>query len=88
MRDDHRLESRAQSERVGARSGGSLASSVLISSSESPTRWAKTMNAIRRNTGRAKRIADDADVRDVIELMRLNYTRIVERHGLPSQPRD
>lgn len=32
----------------------------------------------------ARRIADDADVRDVIALMRLNYERIVERHGLPA----
>jgi hypothetical protein len=36
----------------------------------------------------ARRITDDADVRDVIELMRLNYTRIVERHGVPSEPGD
>ncbi len=31
----------------------------------------------------ARRIEDDADVRDVIELLRLNYDRIVARHGLP-----
>jgi hypothetical protein len=31
----------------------------------------------------ARRIEDDADVRDVIALMRLNYDRIVARHGLP-----
>jgi hypothetical protein len=31
----------------------------------------------------ARAIHDDADVRDVIELMRLNYDRVVERHGLP-----
>ena len=31
----------------------------------------------------ARRIADDADVDDVIALMRLNYDRAVERHGLP-----
>jgi Family of unknown function (DUF5519) len=30
----------------------------------------------------ARRIADEADVRDVIALMRLNYDRIVSRHGL------
>jgi hypothetical protein len=30
----------------------------------------------------ARRIEDDADVADVIALMRLNYDRIVERHGL------
>ncbi len=30
----------------------------------------------------ARRIEDDADVRDVIALMRLNYDRIVARHGL------
>ena len=32
----------------------------------------------------ARRIRDDADVRDVIALLRLNYERAVERHGLPS----
>jgi hypothetical protein len=32
----------------------------------------------------ARRIENDADVRDVIELMRLNYDRIVARHGLPA----
>jgi luciferase-like monooxygenase len=31
----------------------------------------------------ARRIENDADVRDVIALMRLNYDRAVERHGLP-----
>jgi hypothetical protein len=31
----------------------------------------------------ARRIADDADVRDVIALMRLNYDRIVARQGQP-----
>jgi hypothetical protein len=32
-----------------------------------------------------RRIANDADVIDVIALMRLNYDRIVARHGLPGQ---
>jgi luciferase-like monooxygenase len=32
----------------------------------------------------ARRIEDDADVRDVIELMRLNYHRVVTRHGVPA----
>ena len=31
----------------------------------------------------ARRIADEGDVRDVIELMRLNYDRVVAEHGLP-----
>jgi hypothetical protein len=31
----------------------------------------------------ARGIHDEADVLDVIALMRLNYDRIVERHGLP-----
>jgi hypothetical protein len=31
----------------------------------------------------ARRIEGEADVRDVIALMRLNYDRAVERHGLP-----
>jgi hypothetical protein len=30
----------------------------------------------------ARRIEDEADVRDVIELLRLNYERVVARHGL------
>ena len=32
----------------------------------------------------ARRIEDDDDVRDVIELMRLNYQRVVTRHGVPA----
>ncbi len=32
----------------------------------------------------ARRIEDEADVRDVIELLRLNYERVVARHGLPA----
>ena len=31
----------------------------------------------------ARRIETDDDVRDVIELIRVNYDRVVERHGLP-----
>jgi hypothetical protein len=31
----------------------------------------------------ARRIENEADVSDVIELMRLNYERIVAGHGLP-----
>ncbi len=31
----------------------------------------------------ARRIADAGEVDDVIELMRLNYDRVVARHGLP-----
>jgi hypothetical protein len=31
----------------------------------------------------ARAIEDESDVRDVIALLRLNYDRIVERHGLP-----
>jgi Family of unknown function (DUF5519) len=31
----------------------------------------------------ARRIDSQADVEDVIALMRLNYERVVERHGLP-----
>jgi len=34
----------------------------------------------------ARRIEDEADVRDVIELLRLNYDRVVARHGLPAEP--
>jgi Family of unknown function (DUF5519) len=32
----------------------------------------------------ARRIEDEADVRDVIELLRLNYDRVVARHGIPA----
>jgi hypothetical protein len=32
----------------------------------------------------ARRIEDDRDVRDVIELLRLNYDRVVARHGVSS----
>jgi luciferase-like monooxygenase len=32
----------------------------------------------------ARRIDDDADVRDVVELFRMNYERIVARHGIPA----
>jgi luciferase-like monooxygenase len=32
----------------------------------------------------ARRIENAGDVRDVIELLRLNYHRVVTRHGLPS----
>jgi hypothetical protein len=33
----------------------------------------------------ARRIESQADVRDVIELLRLNYDRAVARHGLPAE---
>jgi hypothetical protein len=33
----------------------------------------------------ARRIAGEADVRDVIELMRLNYERVVAEHGRPEE---
>src|SRR3989440_4471617 len=33
----------------------------------------------------ARRIEDQADVDDVIALMRLNYDRVVARHGLPAE---
>jgi hypothetical protein len=31
----------------------------------------------------ARRIREEADIQDVIVLMRLNYDRIAERHGIP-----
>lgn len=34
----------------------------------------------------ARTIKDDADVRDVIELLRLNYDRAVARQGVPPEP--
>jgi hypothetical protein len=33
----------------------------------------------------ARRIEDEADVRDVIGLLRLNYDRVVARYGLPDR---
>jgi luciferase-like monooxygenase len=36
----------------------------------------------------ARRIDGQDDVRDVIELMRLNYDRVVARHGLPAETPD
>jgi Luciferase len=35
----------------------------------------------------ARRIEDEEDVADVIELLRFNYDRIVARHGQPEQVR-
>lgn len=32
----------------------------------------------------ARRIENEDDLRDVIELLRLNYDRVVARHGLPA----
>jgi hypothetical protein len=32
----------------------------------------------------SRRIENDADVADVIELLRLNYDRVVGRHGVPA----
>jgi hypothetical protein len=34
----------------------------------------------------ARRIENDADIRDVIELLRLNYERAAARHSAPSRP--
>ena len=34
----------------------------------------------------ARRIEDEADIRDVIALLRLNYDRAVDRQGLPATP--
>ena len=33
----------------------------------------------------ARRIESETDVRDVIELLRLNYDRMVARHGVPDE---
>jgi hypothetical protein len=35
----------------------------------------------------ARRIETDADVDDVIALLRLNYDRVIARHGLPADAR-
>jgi hypothetical protein len=34
----------------------------------------------------ARRIETEDDVRDVLALLRLNYERVVARHGLPAEP--
>jgi hypothetical protein len=34
----------------------------------------------------ARRIETEADVRDVVALLRLNYERVVARHGVPAEP--
>jgi hypothetical protein len=34
----------------------------------------------------ARTIEDEADIRDVIQLLRLNYDRVVARYGLPEEP--
>jgi hypothetical protein len=36
----------------------------------------------------SRALATDADVEDAIALLRLNYDRAVERHGVPSSPGD
>jgi len=54
MRPRHGSDSLAQSRRPGARSPGSVANSAPISSSDRPMRYANTMNAMRRSTGRLK----------------------------------
>ena len=33
----------------------------------------------------ARRIEDEDDIRDVIRLLRLNYDRVIARHGLPAE---
>jgi len=33
----------------------------------------------------ARRIETEGDIRDVIELLRINYDRVVGRHGLPAE---
>jgi hypothetical protein len=33
----------------------------------------------------ARRIENQEDIRDVIELLRLNYDRVVARHGVPAE---
>jgi hypothetical protein len=35
----------------------------------------------------ARAIAGEEDVRDVIALLRLNYDRVIDRHGLPEEAR-
>jgi hypothetical protein len=80
--------------RVGAREVGHLHGDYAAHFSFPKPVWRQLMAEGRivhhpvfpgREGPAARSIRDDDDVRDVIALLRLNYDRIVERHGLPGQ---
>lgn len=74
----HVLDSRAQSRRIGALSGGSLSSC---------RRYAGRIDFHPVFPGKpgyaSRKIEGEDDIRDVIALLRLNYDRGVATHGLP-----
>jgi hypothetical protein len=49
------------------------------------TSWPGAHNGPGRRGELSLTVETDDDVRDVIALMRLNYDRIVEQHGLPAE---
>jgi hypothetical protein len=49
------------------------------------TSWAGVHARPGRRGELSLTVETDDDVRDVIALMRLNYDRIVEQHGLPAE---
>jgi hypothetical protein len=78
--------------RVGRREIGHLHGDHAAHFSFPKDVWAELFSAGRvvhhpvfpgREGPAARRIAGEDDVRDVIALMKLNYERVVQRHGLP-----
>jgi hypothetical protein len=78
--------------RVGRREIGHLHGDHAAHFSFPKDVWAELFEARRvvhhpvfpgREGPAARRIAGEDDVRDVIALMRLNYDRVVDRHGVP-----
>jgi hypothetical protein len=49
------------------------------------TSWPGVLAGPGRRGELSLTVETDDDVRDVIALMRLNYDRIVEQHGLPAE---
>jgi luciferase-like monooxygenase len=79
--------------RVGAREIGHLHGDRAAHFSFPKDVWAKLREQNRivdhpvfpgRVGPAARRIENEADVEDVIRLLRLNYDRLVARHGLPA----
>jgi Family of unknown function (DUF5519) len=80
---------------VGRRQLGHLHGDVAAHFSFPKKTWAELMAQGRivphpvfpdaRQGPAARRIQDDADVADVIELLRLNYERVVARDGVPPE---
>jgi Family of unknown function (DUF5519) len=80
--------------RVGGRELGHLHGDYAAHFSFPKTIWAELKEQARityhpvfpgREGMASRAIRDEDDLRDVIALMRMNYDRIVARHGLPGQ---